>query len=216
MKIYFFGDSISFGQYISAEMTWVHKIGVELRKQYPDMELLIQNPSINGNTTRMAWERMPYDIQSHEVDILVVGFGMNDCNYWVTDKGVPRVSLAGFEANMKEIIDRAYNFDVKEVIIHTNHPSPRQDIMTNTDITYSQSNHFYNDIIRKVAADDNRVRFVDIEQKMLGYEGPVSDLTLPDGVHLSLLGHSLYFKYIFECITQIIQGMKNKELKQHD
>ena len=42
----------------------------------------------------------PYDVQSHEVDVLVVGFGMNDCNYWMTDKGVPRVSQNAFRANL--------------------------------------------------------------------------------------------------------------------
>ena len=207
MKLYFFGDSISFGQYISVENVWVTRIGMLIKKKYPNMELLIQNLSVNGNTTRMALERMPYDIQSHDIDILVIGFGMNDCNYWESDKGLPRVSPQAFEANMKEIIDRAYNFNIREVIIHTNHPSPRTDLMSNTNITYGQSNHFYNEIIRKIARDDKRVNFVDIEREIEEIGG-CEHFVLKDGVHLSMAGHELYYKLFGNCIVNIIEGKK--------
>lgn len=177
-------------------------------KSYPDMELLVQNPSVNGNTTRMALERMPYDIQSHSIDILVITFGMNDCNYWLSDKGMPRVSPDAFEANMKEIIDRAYNFDIKEVIIHTNHPSPRSDFMCNTTITYGQSNHFYNEIFRRIAANDQRVKFVDVEREIMERFGEcaVERFVLSDGVHLSMAGHELYYNLFFKCIVEIIEN----------
>ncbi len=165
MYLYFFGDSISFGQGISVDLTWVNKIAQQLHQQYKEEKITVINASINGNTTRMALERMPYDIQSHEVDILLVGFGMNDCNYWVTDKGVPRVSLNAFKANMEEIIERAFHFGVKQVVLRTNHPSPRTDYMINTNITYGESNRIYNEIIREVARNDPRVMFVDIEKE---------------------------------------------------
>lgn len=102
MNIYFFGDSISFGQGVSIDLGWVTKLSAKLRIKFPQQDITAINSSINGNTTRMALERMPYDIQSHDVDILVIGFGMNDCNYWETDKGVPRVSPLAFEANLKK------------------------------------------------------------------------------------------------------------------
>lgn len=65
----------------------------------------------------MALERMPFDVQTHKVDILVITFGMNDCNYWKTDQGLPRVSPDAFEANMKEIIMRGFRFGSRTVII---------------------------------------------------------------------------------------------------
>lgn len=219
MDIYFFGDSISFGQGVSVDLGWVTKLSAKLRKDFPEQNITIINSSVNGNTTRMALERMPYDIQSHNVDILVVGFGMNDCNYWVTDKGVPRVSPLAFEANLKEIINRAYNFCIKEVILRTNHPSPRQTLMTNTNITYSDSNAYYNNIIRKVAAEDSRVIFVDVEKEFinyckLGYR--IEAFTLPDEIHLSTKGHELYLEIIYpymkRCVKKILNGQNGADI----
>ena len=68
---------------------------------------------------------MPYDIQSHEPDLLLVQFGMNDCNFWESDRGNPRVSLDAFRANLREIYTRAFSFGVHNVIQLTNHPSGR-------------------------------------------------------------------------------------------
>lgn len=217
MDIYFFGDSISFGQGVSIDLGWVTQLSTKLRIDFPEEDITTVNSSINGNTTRMALERMPYDIQSHNVDILVVGFGMNDCNYWETDKGVPRVSPLAFEANLKEIINRAYHFGVKEVILRTNHPSPRQKIMSNTQITYAQSNADYNLIIRKVAREDENVKFVDIEKVFIDYcksgRGiDLKDLVLPDEIHLSKKGHEIYletfYSYMKESVCRLINGKR--------
>lgn len=215
MNLYFFGDSISFGQDISVDLTWVNKMAQQLHQQYGNERITVINTSINGNTTRMALERMPYDIQSHEVDVLLVGFGMNDCNYWVTDKGMPRVSPNAFKANLQEIIDRAFHFGSKQVVLRTNHPSPRKDYMINTNITYGESNRMYNGIIREVARDNPQVIFVDIEKEFEEYErtegGHKADaLTLADGVHLSCLGHDLYFACMYPVILQVVAQMLGK------
>ncbi|MCI8674190.1 MAG: hypothetical protein HFI89_12020 [Lachnospiraceae bacterium] len=211
INIYFFGDSISFGQGISIEKNWVTKIGNLLNDG--GQKVLIQNPSVNGNTTRMALERMPFDIQSHAVDFLIVTFGLNDCNYWLTDKGVPRVSPQGFEVNMKEIINRAFTFGVREVIVHTNHPSPRKDLMSGTDITYNQSNELYNAVIRKVASDCKKVRFVDIYKTMmklveLGCR-TISDFTQEDGIHLSETGNDIYYKEIGNLLKSMVSEISH-------
>lgn len=212
MNIYFFGDSISFGQGISLDQIWVTRLGLSFRKDFPDVSFVIQNLSVNGNTTRMALERMPYDIQSHEVDVLFVGFGMNDCNYWQTDRGIPRVSPKAFEANMNEIIHRGFLFGAKEVIVHTNHPSSRNEKFEYADITYQESNEQYNDIIRKVAENDKRVSFIDIDNicrnKILEENHDISDITLDDGIHLSLLGHRYYYEAVYPQIIKIAQKWK--------
>lgn len=154
----------------------------------------------------MALERMPFDVQSHKVDILVVTFGMNDCNYWKSDQGMPRVSPDAFEANMKEIIMRSFHFGSRTVIIHTNHPSPRTDFMAETGITYSESNHFYNNIIRKIASENTGAVFVDIETIMMNMVSKkkykVSDYTQKDGVHLSRLGNDVYYENICPVIER--------------
>lgn len=208
MNIYFFGDSISFGQDMSVERTWVNRIGEHLRKNYQG-GVMVQNLSINGNTTRMALERMPYDIQSHEVDILVVGFGMNDCNYWETDRGLPRVSPQAFKANMNEIVQRAYANGVKRVVLHTNHTSPRGKQMCGQAFSYKESNAKYNDIIREVAEENRESLFTDIEKKIGEYleenHKRDEDIVLEDRVHLSALGHELYFRIMLPVVEKAIQ-----------
>ena len=46
-NIFIFGDSIAYGQLVSVNKTWVHKVANWLDNQY-----IIQNSSIMGNTTR--------------------------------------------------------------------------------------------------------------------------------------------------------------------
>lgn len=215
MDIYFFGDSIRFGQGISVDLGGVTKLSERLRKDFPEQDITSINSSINGNTTRMALERMPYDIQSHHVDILIVGFGMNDCNYWESDKGIPRVSPSAFEANLKEIIQRAYHFGAQEVILRTNHPSPRKTRMINTQLTYAESNANYNEIIRKVADENKNIKFVDMEKAFIDYcqrDGvSLDELVLPDQIHLSQKGHEIYLETFYPKLKEYINKLLNSK-----
>ena len=209
IDIYFFGDSILFGQDMSIEKTWVVRLGSLFDN------VRVQNPSVNGDTTRLGLERMPHDIQNHNVDILVLGFGMNDCNYWETDNGVPRVSPDAFRANLKEIIKRARVNGVKEIILHTNHMSPKKKIMCKQTFTYQESNAYYNEIIREVASEDRELLFLDIE-KMINEYLKINNLdprshVLPDEVHLSELGHNLYFDYMKEVLQKAICRIEERK-----
>lgn len=212
ISIFCFGDSISFGQEVSVQDTWVCQLATALNNEYPFHKFIVQNPSINGDTTRMALERMPHDVQSHKVDILIVEFGMNDCNYWETDQGVPRVSPAAFKANMHEIISRARAVSIPYILIHTNHPSTKDNVMINTNFRYFESNRAYNDIIRQVARDEMNsyqdVFFTDIEEAFIEYatvhNNDIGDFVLPDGVHLNERGHELYFEAIYKTVKCIL------------
>ena len=203
-NVVFFGDSICFGQGVSIHRGWVPRLSAEVEKIAIETgrDALVINTAINGNTTRQALERMPYDVQSHGVDILIVQFGINDCNCWKTDRGLPRVSPAAFRANLAEIVDRGIAFGAKHVFLHTNHPTTRtDDVMAFTDKTYQQSNEEYNDLIRAAAADlGHRVVLIDLEKAILEpvREGTVSvaDMVLPDGLHLSPRGHDIYFETV--------------------
>jgi len=153
-RVFFFGDSICFGQGISLHKGWVTRISSELSLLGAQLQrdIVVVNSSVSGNTTRQALERMPYDIQSQHPDAILIQFGMNDCNYWETDRGNPRVSTNAFAANLEEIIERALTFGAKKIFLHTNHPSGRNTVpMAHTDVTYQESNKRYNQLIRKVA-----------------------------------------------------------------
>ena len=191
-KLIFFGDSICAGQYISVHKGWISQISQSL-----EGITTILNSSVNGRTTRQALEDMPYHIQEQYPDMIVIQFGMNDCNYWKSDKGVPRVSPKSFEANLEEIIKRVFNFKTKKVFLNTNHPSGlNKCLIPYTKITYEESNKQYNNIIRKIALNQNSIILNDIEKEFMNSKRKITDLLLPDLLHPNELGHKLYFDII--------------------
>jgi acyl-CoA thioesterase I len=213
-NIYFFGDSTCFGQHVSPHETWVHMCSAELSKlaQSSGSQVVCQNPSINGNTTRQALERMPYDIQSHHPEILVIQLGMNDCNCWATDQGNARVSPKAFEANLSEIVTRGFTFGAQRVILHTNHPSARdQEKMANASCTYQENNQRYNEIIRSVSRQRVEILLNDIEAAFLaetkGDREVLVKLLMPDLLHLNSKGHRLYFDKAFPVLKAALQSI---------
>jgi acyl-CoA thioesterase-1 len=211
IKVFFFGDSICFGQGISLHKGWVPRVSAKLDKvaQDHDRKILVVNSSVNGRTTRQALEHMPYEIQSHQPDVLIVQFGMNDCNYWETDGGNPRVSPKAFAANLEEIVTRACTFGAKKVLLNTNHPTGRDECpMLHTNVTYQQSNEQYNEIIRQVAADlGSKIILNDMEsvfRACASNRDQLLRLLLPDQLHPSEAGHDLYFEIIQPRIEKVI------------
>lgn len=210
LKLVFFGDSICVGQGISIHDSWVVKISKKLTNPSNSSKhsLLITNSSVNGRTTRQAIENMPYEIQNHGCEILLIQFGMNDCNYWETDKGLPRVSKEGFKANLNEIIARAKNFGAKLIMINTNHPTPRNKLFEYANLSYQQSNLEYNQIIREVANENEQVVLNDVEKHIfkliLENKIKLNDIVLDDKLHLSLIGHEIYYDLIYTKLRDLI------------
>ena len=159
LNVIFFGDSICFGQGVSIHAGWVPRLSLELEKLglREKQKITVINSAVNGNTTRQALERMPYDVQSNSADLILIQFGMNDCNHWKTDRGLPRVSRRGFKANLIEIVERAQVFGASKIILNTNHPTTRNtDFFEFANSTYEQCNSEYNEIIREVAASSTK------------------------------------------------------------
>lgn len=214
IKVIFFGDSTCVGQGVSLYQGWVTKIAKHFDEygQKLNREILVSNSSINGRTSRQALEDMPYHIQSQGVDILVVQFGLNDCNYWSTDRGLPRVSLAGFVENLLEIITRGERFGAHKILLNNNHPTSRDKVvMAGTTITYEDSNKRYNAAIRKFAADlPPLIRFQDVEsyfKASINEQQPVENFLLSDGLHPSAAGHEQYFRLICPIIQDAVDAV---------
>ena len=211
-RVFCFGDSICFGQGVSPHLSWVTRIAEALALLGKARRRLItvQNPSVNGNTTRQALERMAYDIQAHEPDVLLLQFGMNDCNYWETDRGHPRVSPKAFLANLEEILERGWRCGVRHALMLTNHPSGRTEKnLPCVDFAYEDSNRRYNTLIREVAVTGgSRVTLVDVEAAIIANTGQrveaVRSLLLDDLVHLGPRGHDLYVETVEPIIRDVI------------
>lgn len=210
----FFGDSICVGQGVAIHKTWTARLSRRLAEvvEAQGMELVSLNASVNGDTTRMALERMPFDIQARGVDGILVQFGLNDANYWETDRGLPRVSEEAFAANVKEIIARARNVGARLVMLNTNHPTTRDAApMPHAAMTYETSNRRYNDIVREVAAADGEgVLLNDVHARfaeLIGDDpGALARLVLEDGLHLSEAGHDAYFEFLAPAASKAVEA----------
>ncbi|MGH8193721.1 MAG: SGNH/GDSL hydrolase family protein [Woeseiaceae bacterium] len=211
IRVTFFGDSICVGQGVSIYQGWVTRIAKDLDDYGTEIGrgILVTNASFNGRTTRQALEDMPYSVQSHGVDICLVQFGLNDCNHWLTDKGLPRVSRGAFSENLREIVSRAIHFGAFRIMLNTNHPTDLdREVMPGAVITYEASNRNYNEAIRALAPElDPRVRLQDIEdcfRRRIAAGTPIETLLLPDGLHLSEQGHRLYFDLVRPAIRAAV------------
>jgi lysophospholipase L1-like esterase len=218
MHVLFFGDSICNGQGIALHKGWVPRLSASLSDlaAKAGQELVVVNSAVNGRTTRQALETMPYEVQSLGPEVLVIQFGMNDCNIWQTDRGNPRVSPLAFEANLREIVQRGLTFGAKAVMLHTNHPTTRdQTPLAHTSATYEAQNRAYNEIIRRVARSAGpRVQFIDIEavfrDAIGGDPAGARRFVMADGLHLSEEGHDLYYQTVYprlaDCVRQLLAG----------
>jgi lysophospholipase L1-like esterase len=179
-----------------------------MAKLHKEKNILVVNASRNGDTTRLALERMPGEVQAYGLDILFVQFGINDCNHWETDSGCPRVSPEAFEANLREIIARGRFFGAKTVLINTNHPTLKKiDFMEKL---HQENNAAYNEICRNVAIKDNSIILIDTEAlflKTLSADFLLTDLLLPDGIHLSESGHDLYLKSVWPALSDSVTNI---------
>jgi lysophospholipase L1-like esterase len=203
LKFVFFADSIAFGQRVSPHLIWAVRLSRELHEQVADGSAVVANHSVNGDTTRTALERIPSHLQNERPDVVYVQFGLNDCNFWITDEGHPRVSIAAFEANLHEIVRRARLFGARKVLIGTNHltkPGGPMEAKISKKAPCSYRDHIiqYNEAIRRVALT-GEAKLVDVETAWtagLGRYGESAELLQPDGIHLSAKGHDFYHEIV--------------------
>lgn len=215
MRVLFFGDSICVGEYVSPHLIWTTQIAARLEEAFPRSDVLVINSSLNGNTTRQALERMAFDVQRYAPDMLIVQFGINDCHFWDSDKGVPRVQKLTFEANLHEIIVRGRNFGARKVILHTNHPTSKHIAFLN--VNHGPGNAAYNEIIRRVASTDGRVELLDLEkvfQVRVEAGEALDKLLMPDGIHLSLAGHQLYYENVCPVVERSVRELLKETERQ--
>jgi len=184
-KIVFFGDSITYGQYVDPKYIWTTIITNNINKTE---EAIVFRNSISGETSRQLLLRYSRDVQEIKPDILTIQCGLNDCNYWVTDNGLPRVSKESYRANINEMITRAQIFDIKKIILIGSHPVTKK--ITGPK-TLEASRQEYNQIFKEVA-QNRKIYYIDIESQF----DNIDEYLLEDGIHLSEEGHIKYAEII--------------------
>jgi lysophospholipase L1-like esterase len=202
------GDSITFGQYVEAGLRWTTLLTERLQERYLDtaMHIYALNRGVSGETTRQGLERFPADVQQHQPDIVTIQFGLNDCNCWLTDGGLPRVSAPAFRANLLEMVMRARRFGARHLLLANNHPTLRTKVMLSGE-GYEAASARYGEIIRAVA-EETRSTFCDIRAAFAGYTTrELAGLLLPypDHLHLSPEGHRLYANTMWPYLLQAVE-----------
>jgi lysophospholipase L1-like esterase len=207
VRVVHLGDSITFGQHIAPTVRWTSIIRDRLVDRYRHTDISIEtvNSGVSGETTRMALERFPRDLQAFEAPVVTIQFGLNDCNCWATDRGLPRVSPAAFEANLVEMVARARHFGARHVVLATNHRTLRRTVLPNGEI-YEEANARYTALIRNVAKAVN-VELCDIRAVFDPFDDTRLDellLAPPDQVHLSETGNLVYADAIWPHIANAV------------
>jgi lysophospholipase L1-like esterase len=209
----FMGDSITFGQFVDPALRWTTLASDALIAEYlqTPINFHLLNKGVSGETTRQALERFPSDLQLHRPDIVALQFGLNDCNCWVTDAGLPRVSEAAYRANLIEMIERARRFGARCIILSTNHPTLRYKTLLSGDSLESRRRR-YNEHVREVASLTG-VELCDVDEKFAHLDSrKLAEMLLPypDQLHLSIEGHRRYARcirpYLDRAIAKILSA----------
>ena len=219
VTLIYMGDSITEGQYVSPALRWTDLISDRITRRYlpTPINIMLANKGVSGETTRQGLERFPRDVQLFSPDIMTLQFGLNDCNCWISDAGLPRVSEAAYRANLEEMIARARCFGARHIILSTNHPTLRHKVLLSGQ-SLEDRRKIYNDIVRQVAAK-TMITLCDIEKYFLRFtEAELETLLLPypDHLHLSREGHELYAEaidtFIAEAIAEVVESRSAQEL----
>lgn len=212
IKVLFFGDSICVGQAVSAHRSWVVRVSEALFSwgMAKNCSVVVLNDSLNGSTTTQALERLHFVMGNRIFDVVVVQFGLNDCNYWDSGHGRPRVVPETFRSNLVEINDSFCRQGTKKVMFMTNQPTKKNKYFEIPNTSYEDSNKEYNEYIRNVSERCGGV-LLDMEKILTdcNYRNGTS-LLLDDGIHLSEEGHLVYSEivppFLRSNISEIIRG----------
>lgn len=214
LTLVFMGDSITEGQYVDPSLRWTELLMARIRADFArdgagGFQLV--NKGISGETTRQGLERFPRDVQAFRPAVMTLQFGLNDCNCWDTDEGLPRVSPLAYRANLMEMIERARRFGAKEIVLSTNHVTLRRRKLASGQ-TLEQRRVRYNEIVRDVARTTDVV-LCDVEAAFIDFDDATLARMLlpePDVLHLSEEGHRLYADYIYPYVDAAIRRTLGK------
>lgn len=121
--IAFLGDSVTQGCFeiyrdgellrtvFDSDNGYVEKTKQILRMMFPETSVSVINAGINGGSAKNGLERLQRDVLCHDPDLVVVCFGLNDCND-------DSVEAADYKAALKAIFAQVHAAG-KEVIFMT-------------------------------------------------------------------------------------------------
>ena len=205
-SVYFFGDSICFGQYISTDQVWTTQVSRSISEEFPSKNVLTQVAAVNGETSREALSRLHHCVTSHSPSVVWIQFGLNDANFWQSDLGAPRVSVNGYVANIDEMVDRCKRFGIEHILVATNHLVSKQLVHSSDKDIYLENVKRYNTALRELISKrwENGATLIDMEREMSSRFSTPDRYLLSDGVHLNETGHTAYLESALKVIRPLL------------
>ena len=84
---------------------WVTKIAKQLKLLEARWTKSACHSFSKAEELLTSFRRHALPCSNSKAEVVIVQFGLNDCNHWDTDHGLPRVSLDAFIANMKRLLN---------------------------------------------------------------------------------------------------------------
>lgn len=193
-----FGDSTTAERPGAVEKVFAERV----REALPSMgsTLSVYNAGVRSNTTQNARDRFARDVLAHKPSVVVIQFGINDAavDVWKQPPATePRVPLTEYEQNLRWMITRLREQQVKPVLMTTNPTrwtSKLRDLYGRPPYRPEDADGFdapvlasYNEAVRKLAAELT-VPLVDVHG---AFTAKNADNLLLDGMHPNDAGHQL-------------------------
>ncbi|MBQ9414028.1 MAG: hypothetical protein IJU16_02755 [Clostridia bacterium] len=178
---------VTLGDSITAMGVWPEAVAT-------DLNMVLVNSGIGGDTTEDARNRFDRDVRAKDPDFVTIGLGTND---FVRPSSSPQVSLARYRENLEYFVDEIRGMDAVPLFITP--PYVREGAYGgNYPDGLNAALDEYVAVMRAIAEEKN-VLLVDIHSACDAYA--VSDFLVSDGVHLSALGKQVYAEEIEKVLT---------------
>lgn len=197
------GDSISKGQNLPQSLSWPSVIETNFR--FSSMGIEIDNVSKNGRTSSDGLQNFLFEVCYGEIICVVIQFGINDSNYWLSDNGCPRVSVDNYIKNITSMVEHCLNYDPKvKIIIQDNHFCTKRISIGEHVMSLGNSTMEYNEALAnsEILLGHPNVYLLKYSEFFGAINSSSVRLLQDDGVHLTHTGQHLLAKKYAEMIER--------------
>lgn len=201
MNIVCFGDSITQASDCSEGDRWPTVLQIAL-DDWRVNQYKVYNRGVAGNTTANGLARFAEDILPLLPGLLVVEFGINDCNHpsW---RRVPAVGVEEYKKNLREF-HRVCKASKGACVFVVNHPLSRAKILQGNGRTLRANLQPYNDAVRLLTAE-LKAPVIDLPLMISERRIKLADFVPEDGIHLTAQGNHFYAAMVFDCLQLILK-----------
>jgi lysophospholipase L1-like esterase len=189
-KLLFIGDSITdagrTAGYAPYGHGYVYLSYLWLAAAYPELDLTIVNKGISGHTSRDLVARWERDVISEQPDWLSVKIGANDVWRALQSRWDEAVSLAEFERNYREMLDRTRSGTQADLIL----AEPFL-VEGNPDDSFRRAMDEYRHVVRQLAQEYDTLLVKTQDAFDRGLDHRPAHHWAEDRVHPTEVGHAL-------------------------